>query len=124
MYVKDGRLIYDYNFVGQHYVATSSASLSEGPATLRFELTKTGPFCGSGTLYVNDDAVGHVDIPQMYRGLMSFTGLEVGRASPPEVSDFKAPFAFTGTLYRVVYDLGDDQDADDDAASAAAMRRQ
>ncbi len=124
MYVKDGHLVFDYNFVGQHHVATSSAPLSEGPATLRFELTKTGPFCGHGTLYINGDTMGHVDIPQMYRGLMSFTGLEVGRASPPEVSDFKAPFAFTGTLYPVVYDLGDDQDADEAAAGAAAMRRQ
>jgi arylsulfatase len=60
----------------------------------------------------------------MFRGLMSFTGLEVGRASPPEVSDFTAPFPFTGTLHRVVYELGDDQDADAAAAAAAALRRQ
>ncbi len=124
MFVKDGRLIYDYNFVGHHHVVTSTAPLPEGPVTMRFELAKTGPFCGHGSLYINGEVVGEIDIPQMYRGLMSFTGLEVGRASPPEVSDYKAPFAFTGTLYRVVYDLGDDQDTDEAAAQAAALRRQ
>jgi arylsulfatase len=124
MYVKEGHLVHDYNFVGQHYVVTSEERLPTGPATLRFELKKVGPYSGQGILSINGEPAGSVSLPQMFRGLMSFTGLEVGRASPPEVSDFTAPFPFTGTLHRVVYELGDDQDADAAAAAAAALRRQ
>lgn len=124
MYVRDGRLVHDYNFVGTHFVVTSEAPVPAGPASLSFRMRKTGPFSGEGTLAVNGVDCGTVAIPQTYRGQVSFIGMEVGRGPAPAVSNFEPPFAFTGTLHRVVFELADDQSADDAAAAAAALRRQ
>ncbi|MEC9346649.1 MAG: arylsulfatase [Pseudomonadota bacterium] len=124
LYVKDGHLHHDYNFVGKHHVVRSDRPLPEGPVTVRFIMRRTGRFRGTGTLEIDGQPCGSVAIPAMYRGLMSFRGLEVGRASPPEVGDFTAPFAFTGILHRVIFDLGDDQDADDAALAGAALSLQ
>ncbi|MEM7252555.1 MAG: arylsulfatase [Pseudomonadota bacterium] len=123
-YLQGGHVVHDYNFVGDHHIVRSPEPLPMGEVVARFELRRTGPYQGTGMLYINDEACATVDIPRMYRGLMSFTGLEVGKASPPEVSDFEAPFEITATLHRVIYDLENDQDADDNAAAAAALRRQ
>ena len=124
MYIKGGELIHDYNFVGYHFAVKAAAPIAAGPHALRYEMRKVGPFSGEGTLLIDGQVVGTIDIPQTARGQVSFTGLEVGRGSPPAVSDFDPPFAFTGKVVRVIYELGDDQDADAAGAAAAAMRRQ
>jgi hypothetical protein len=50
--------------------------------------------------------------------------MEIGRAPKPAVSDFEAPFPFTGVLHRVEVELGDDQQTDPQASLEAALRRQ
>ena len=122
--IQDGYLVHDYNFVGYHSIVTSARPVPAGKSALRYEMRKTGPFSGEGTLFINGESVGTVAVPQTTRGQLSFTGLEIGRGAPPAVSNFKPPFEFTGHLTRVVYELADDQDADAAAAAAAAMRRQ
>ncbi|WP_416899188.1 MAG: arylsulfatase [Minwuia sp.] len=123
-YVKDGHLVHDYNFVGRHHVVRSDRPLPEGAVTVRFAMQRTGSFRGIGRLEIDGAPCGEVEIPAMYRGLMSFRGLEVGRVSPPEVGDFTAPFVFAGTIREIAFDLGDDQDADDQALADAALRMQ
>ena len=52
MYVKDGKLHFDYNFLdGVHYHLTSKA-LPKGKTDLKFVFTKTKEFGGTGELYV------------------------------------------------------------------------
>jgi hypothetical protein len=63
-------------------------------------------------------------LPQTYRAQASFIGMEIGRAPKPSVSDFEAPFPFTGVLHRVEVELGDDQQTDPQASLEAALRRQ
>jgi hypothetical protein len=87
-------------------------------------MTKTGDFQGKGTLFIDDEAVGEVEIPATYRAQTSFIGLEVGRAPAPAVGDFAAPFHFTGTIHRVVVELADDQQRDPAAELAAAVGTQ
>lgn len=123
-YVKDGRLVHDYNFVGTHHVVTSDAKLAPGRHVLRFDLERTGESSGKGTLSVDGRACGAIDIPRMHAGLVSFIGFEVGRAPLPAVSDFVAPFPFTGTLERVVFELAADQQVDRGAEAVAQMSRQ
>jgi hypothetical protein len=40
------------------------------------------------------------------------------------VGEFEAPFAFTGAIDRVEFDLLPDQDADEEAATEAALSEQ
>ena len=124
LFVRDGHLVHDYNFVNRHYVVRSDRPVPAGKCTLGFAVRKTGPFQAEGTLMINGKACGSVDMPQTYRAQTSFIGLEVGQAPRPSVSDFEAPFAFTGTLHRVTYDLADDQSVDVAGELRGALRRQ
>ncbi|MGD9891091.1 MAG: sulfatase-like hydrolase/transferase [Dehalococcoidia bacterium] len=124
LYIKDGHLVHDYNFVGRHHVVTSDIPVPAGPVRLRFAMTKTGDFQGKGTLYIDDTPAGEIEIPATYRAQTSFIGLEVGRAPAPAVGDFDAPFPFTGTIDRVVIELADDQQRDPAAELAAAVGTQ
>jgi arylsulfatase len=124
LYVKDGRLVHDYNFVNRHFVVTSDCPVPTGPCMLRYEMEKTGEFEGRGTLFINGEACGSIELPRTYRAQASFIGLEIGRAPKPSVGDFEAPFAFTGTLHRVTYDLADDQRIDRAGEIRAALRQQ
>ena len=51
-------------------------------------------------------------------------GLNVGRDPAVTVADYPAPFTFTGTLDRVVFDLEADQDLDLAAVEEAELARQ
>ena len=124
LYIKGGRLVHDYNFVGTHFVVTSEIPVPAGKSEFRYVMTRSGPFAGEGALFINGKQCGAITLPQTYRGQTSFLGMEVGRAPSPAVGDFAAPFPFTGTLQTVTFDLIDDQSADAAAAAAAAMRRQ
>jgi len=124
LYLKDGRLVHDYNFVGRHHVITSNVPVPTGIVRLRFQMTKTGQFQGLGALLIDDQAAGEGEIPETYRAQTSFIGLEIGRAPVPAVSDFAAPFPFTGTIRRVVIELADDQQRDPAAELTAAVATQ
>jgi arylsulfatase len=124
LYVKDGRLVHDYNFVGTHHVVRSDLRVEPGRRTLRWEMQRTGEFAGAGTLSIDGKPCGRIDIPRTHGGLVSFIGFEVGRAPLPAVSDFAAPFPFTGTIEHVTFELDEDQVVDRVAEAGAAMQRQ
>ena len=63
MYIMDGCLVFDYNYLdGVHYKMTSPP-LPTGPTELKFNFIKTGEFAGIGELYVDGEKVGEVDMP-------------------------------------------------------------
>lgn len=66
LYVKDGALGYDYNFLGlQRSSIISTSKLKPGKATVRFEFDYAGPGMGKGgkgSLFVNDEKVGEGEI--------------------------------------------------------------
>ena len=50
LYVKDGRLVHDYNFVGTHHVVRSDTPVGAGRHSLRWEMQRTGELAGAGAL--------------------------------------------------------------------------
>ncbi len=62
LYVKDGVLGYDYNFLGlQRFTVTSDKKLPNGVSNIRFEFDYDGGGLGkggNGTLYINNEKVG------------------------------------------------------------------
>ena len=52
------------------------------------------------------------------------SGLDIGRDRGSPVSDYAAPFAFTGTLRRVTVTMDGDQSLDGDGIGRAEMARQ
>ena len=111
MYVADGRLIYDYNYLdGVHYKLTSPP-LPTGATELKFSFTKTGSFEGDGELYVNGNKVDEIHMPLMHRSTYSLAEtFDIGRDTGTQVDPAYAggDFPFTGALDRVIITLKDD----------------
>jgi arylsulfatase len=110
MYLKDGKLHFDYNFLdGVHYHLTSP-ELPTGPTELKFNFIKTVEFGGKGGLYVNGEKVDETDMPRMHISTYSLAEtFDVGRDTGTQVdpSYEGGPFPYTGTLDRVTITLTD-----------------
>jgi arylsulfatase len=110
MYISDGRLVYDYNYLdGVHY-KLQSPPLDRGPTELKFNFIKTKEFGGTGELYVNGKQVDEVDMPDMHISTYSLAetfdiGLDTGTQVDPAYAG--SPFPFTGALDRVTITLTD-----------------
>ena len=108
MYIRDGRLHYDYNYLdGVHYHLESKA-LPKGETKLEFRFRRTGPYAGTGELYVNGLQQGIVDMPAMHISTYSLAEtFDVGRDMGTQVDPVYegGTFPFTGELDRVVITL-------------------
>ena len=109
MFIKGGRLFYDYNYLdGVHYTLISE-ELPEGPTELKFNFIRTKAFGGTGELYVNGKKVDEVDMPTMHMSTYSLAEtFDVGRDTGTQVTKlYSGPFPFKGDLDRVVITLTD-----------------
>jgi len=109
MFIKNGRLFYDYNFLDGVYYTLSSPSLQEGKTDLKFNFIKTKEFGGKGELYVNGDKVDEADMPQMHISTYSLAEtFDIGCDTGTQVSRiYEGPFPFQGSLDRVTITLTD-----------------
>ena len=123
LYVHQGRLRYVHNFVGAElHRVIAGAALTKGAHTLAVRFTRTGEHRGRAELSIDGVAVGSAEIPRFTPTRFSLTGagLTVGRGTALAVSDdYSGPFAFTGTVDRVVVEV--DGAAFRDPAGEAAM---
>ncbi len=123
LYLMDGKLVHDFNFVGRHHVVRSAQLVPEGACELGVEFRKTGAYRGEFTISINGEACGSLAVPQTYRA-GNGGGVVIGKAKKPSVGEFHAPFAFTGTLHKVVIDLADDQSVDPKSELREAIGQQ
>jgi len=109
----DGILRHTYSMLGvDTYRQAAASKLPTGDVSVKmlFESTENKP--GSGghvTLFINDEAVGEGDMPQTVPiTFTSYAGMDIGRDNGAVVDldyEDKAPYAFTGTVKNVVFDL-------------------
>ncbi|MFC5589417.1 arylsulfatase [Sporosarcina soli] len=110
LYIKDNRLVYEYNVGFARYKAISEKDLTEGELDIRFEFDKTGDYAGIGSLFVNDKKVGEVEMEATLPYKTSFEGMDIGKdLLYPVSTDYEdqGEFAFTGTIEKVVFELED-----------------
>ncbi len=117
IYVKDGKLHYIYNWLGDiKQQVVSNKSVPIGASTLSAIFTKEGenpPHVANGTLaiYINDEKVGESRIrTQPGKFSIAGEGLNVGRdGGEPVTGDYPGeyPWPFTGTINRVVVDVSE-----------------
>ena len=109
MFIKKGRLYFDYNFLDGVYYTLESPPLAPGAVELKFKFTATKMFGGKGELYVNGTKVNEKDMPEMHRSTYSLAEtFDVGIDTGTQVSKlYKGPFPFKGDLDRVVITLTD-----------------
>jgi arylsulfatase len=109
----DGILKHTYSLLGvDTYRQAANTRLPTGEVSVRmlFEATENRPGTGGHvTLYVNDQEVGGGDMPQTVPiTFTSYSGMDIGRDNGLVVDldyEDKAPYAFTGTVKKVVFDL-------------------
>jgi arylsulfatase len=121
LFVKDGRMVYDYNYLdGVHYVL-ESPPLATGRNDVKFEFVHTGNFAGTGELFVKGRSVGKVDMPKTHPATFSLSEtFDVGRDNGTQVSKlYTGEFPYTGALDKVVFRLGAFPKAEEAERSAA-----
>ena len=132
LYVRNGRLCYTYNFLDQwRQTITSSIPVPAGASTLAMGFEKTGnaPFGPGGIvrLYINGEAAGEGELPRTVPFLFALgSGLQCGRdGGNPVTDEYRSPYAFTGTIKRVVVDLnGPEPPRDLDQEAEIGLARQ
>jgi hypothetical protein len=112
LYMKDGKPIYTYNFLGlKRFTIAAKNPLPAGKATIRYEFAYDGGFGkgGVGIIFVNDKKVaeGRIEYtqPLMFSG---DEGADVGEdGETPVVENYgiPAPYKFTGKIEKVTIDL-------------------
>ncbi|MFP2931420.1 arylsulfatase [Pyxidicoccus sp. 3LG] len=135
-FIKDRKLHYVYNFVGeQEFHIESAVDVPKGRAELRFEFEPTGRpdleagrgAPGRGRLFINGDLVAQSDISATMPLLISLgEGLTCGRDENSSVSSlYQAPFEFKGgTLTEVVVDVSGEHVHDEKTEKKTVMARQ
>jgi arylsulfatase len=107
-YVRNNRLVHEYNAAGTVYKVESNIDVPTGKSTLRFIFDKTGDLSGIGRLSINGRAAGEVAMSRTLPVMISFEGLDVGRDSLSPVSKNyrdRGEFPFHGEIEAVVFDL-------------------
>jgi arylsulfatase len=133
LYLKDGRLHYVYNWLGERIqTVVSPDPVPVGGHVLTAEFEKTGDdpatmsATGTLTLYVDTVAVAQSQIVTQ-PGMFSLVGdgLCVGRDSGSAVSpDYRSPFAFVdGEIDRVIVDVSGDHYVDHEREVLAYIAR-
>jgi arylsulfatase A-like enzyme len=130
LYIKDRKLVYCYNFIGDCYFVRSTKEVPTGKVKLRFEFEKTGQekfgAGGVGRLYINDSKVGEGQIPRTVRYIYTLDetfdiGLDAGT---PVTNEYKPGARFNGEIEKVVVDLLGELHLDREADAKIAMKRQ
>jgi arylsulfatase len=135
LFVQDSRLRYTYNYVAdQYFHVVSEHEVPTGSHILSFEFQPTGepePLKGKGapgsiTLFVDGEPVGSGELPVTMPITIGLAGgVSTGQdAGAPVTQEYKPPFAFTGTIARVVYDVSGERVVDHEAELRMALARQ
>ncbi len=108
-----GLLNHTYQFLGvETYKQVSTAPIPIGEVTVKMLFEADEPKPGTGghvTLWANDKQIGEGTMPRTIAMLYTtYAGMDMGRDNGGVVDlayEDKAPYAFTGTVRRVVFDL-------------------
>jgi arylsulfatase len=126
LYVKDGRPVFHYNYLGlKRFTITSDKPLPAGKSIVKFDFAYDGGGPGkggTGIIFVNGEKVaeGRIDVTQCC-GYSATEGADVGlNTGTPVSEDFVAPFPFNGRIAKVTIDLLDDKE--NAAASDAIVK--
>ncbi len=110
---EQGHLIHTYQFLGvETYKQISTEPIPTGDVTVKmlFEIDEPKPGAGGKvTLWANDRQIGEGVMPHTVAMLFTtYAGMDMGRDNGGVVDleyEDKAPYAFTGKLKKVVFDL-------------------
>jgi arylsulfatase len=109
----DGLLHHTYSFLGvETYKQTSTQKIPTGDVTVKMLFNADANQPGTGgtvTLHANGKVIGEGKMPHTVPvAFTSYAGMDIGRDNGLVVDlayEDKAPYPFTGTVKKVVFDL-------------------
>ena len=104
LYVKDGRVTFDYNCFHAHTKLVADRPLEPGARQVQLVVTRGGDEAGRAELSIDGAPVGAADIPRLLF-IISSTGMDLGRSLAPVNDDYAAPFAYPGRIEQVVFEV-------------------
>lgn len=106
-FVQDGRLVLDYNRVGEHFIVESgpgSVPTGDSHVVLHVDQSPDSEWAPV-KLLVNGALVGSGEVRVLHAGLGNMS-TQVGHNAPSQVSmRYKPPFSFTGTIHSIDVDF-------------------
>jgi arylsulfatase A-like enzyme len=123
LYVEAGHLVHDLNIGGGHQIVRSDRAIAAGEHRLGLHMSQNQ---GKrvATLLIDGEPCGSLPCSFGFFSLISWSGLDIGLDRGSPVSNYLAPFAFTGKLRKVVMTMNPDQALDGDAVGRGEMARQ
>lgn len=111
-YIKDGKLVYEYNFFDEdRYIVTSKEKLPVGKSIVKYDFIYDGKKDemakgGTSILYVNDKKVGESKVEKTIPGRFGIDTFGIGKDTGSPVSaSYKPPFSFAGEIVKVDIEL-------------------
>jgi len=104
LYIKDGRLRFDYNSFHVHTEVAGATPLTPGPHRVELKVTRREDGGGDVVLEVDGAGVGQGSIGRLLF-LISSTGMDLGRSLSPVNDDYAEPYAYPGRISRVVFEI-------------------
>lgn len=128
LYVLQGRLRFDYNCFHDHTTIEAPSPLSQGEHTVAVEVERLPERRATLRLIVDGELQAESELPRLL-GMLSSTGMDLGRAIAPINHDYNPPFEYPGTIRTVTFELpsrSSDKDKREEAEreARAAMTRQ
>ncbi len=118
LYIKDNKLVYEYNRGNAVFTIVSDQTVPVGDSTLKYEFDLTGTnengtHQGIGSLYINNARVGEAVIQETHKFKLSFEGLDIGKDTTnypvSETYAGKGELEFTGKIQKVDYQIEEAQ---------------
>ena len=114
LFIKEEKLVFDYNFFHDHHILTSESFVPEGNVRVGVHF-KRESLSGTATLLLNGTKTGEMELPSIIRFLGS-TGMDIGRDGLSPVSnEYVAPFPFEGKIHKVTVHLPERDESLEDA---------
>ena len=104
LYLKEGRVHFDYNCFHQHTKVASDSRLAAGRHQIAVKIEKTGNTAARATMLIDGVKVGEGQIANLLR-IISSTGMDLGRSLSPINADYEAPFKYAGRILEIVFEL-------------------
>jgi arylsulfatase A-like enzyme len=118
LFVQGDRLCFDYNYFHAHTTVVSQEPIPQGRCVLGVAVETDETDGGRATLHIDGREVGTVALPKLSRTLSSL-GMDVGRSVAPVSEAFTRPFAFTGKIDTVTFEVPDHQPRTPEEVTAA-----
>jgi arylsulfatase len=128
LYIQDGRINFDYNCFHDHTKVVTPNQLPAGNHLITLIVERQPERRGTVKLLVDGEMQIEGEIPRLL-GMLSSTGMDIGRAIAPINKDYTPPFAYAGSIRQVVFELPvrpSDKDKKEEAEreARASMARQ